>query len=69
MTSDIQNNQHRPIGIFDSSIGAPTVATSLKAAPPQADTLPIRDTPRLQSGVTYHATLHQSASDHPKLLL
>ena len=58
MTSDIQNNQHLPIGIFDSGIGGLTVAKAVKAALPKEDILYFGDTARVPYGVKSEETVH-----------
>ena len=69
MTSDIQNNQHRPIGIFDSGIGGLTVAKAVKAALPKEDILYFGDTARVPYGVKSEETVRAYALEITQFLM
>ncbi len=69
MTSDIQNNQHRPIGIFDSGIGGLTVAKAVKAALPNEDILYFGDTARVPYGVKSEETVRAYALEITQFLM
>ena len=69
MTSDIQNNKHRPIGIFDSGIGGLTVAKAVKAALPKEDILYFGDTARVPYGVKSEETVRAYALEITQFLM
>ena len=69
MTNDIQNNQHRPIGIFDSGIGGLTVAKAVKAALPKEDILYFGDTARVPYGVKSEETVRAYALEITQFLM
>ena len=69
MTSDIQNNQHLPIGIFDSGIGGLTVAKAVKAALPKEDILYFGDTARVPYGVKSEETVRAYALEITQFLM
>tara|TARA_Y200000002_G_C22678033_1_gene662891 strand:- start:2221 stop:3060 length:840 start_codon:yes stop_codon:yes gene_type:complete len=69
LTSDIQNNQHRPIGIFDSGIGGLTVAKAVKAALPNEDILYFGDTARVPYGVKSEETVRAYALEITQFLM
>ena len=69
MTSDIQNNQHQPIGIFDSGIGGLTVAKAVKAALPKEDILYFGDTARVPYGVKSEETVRAYALEITQFLM
>jgi glutamate racemase len=69
LTSDIQNNQHLPIGIFDSGIGGLTVAKAVKAALPKEDILYFGDTARVPYGVKSEETVRAYALEITQFLM
>jgi glutamate racemase len=69
LTSEIQNNQHRPIGIFDSGIGGLTVAKAVKAALPNEDIVYFGDTARVPYGVKSEETVRAYALEITQFLM
>ena len=69
MTSEIQHNQHRPIGIFDSGIGGLTVAKAVKTALPNEDIVYFGDTARVPYGVKSEETVRAYALEITQFLM
>ena len=69
MRSEIQHNQHRPIGIFDSGIGGLTVAKAVKAALPNEDIVYFGDTARVPYGVKSEETVRAYALEITQFLM
>lgn len=69
MRSEIQHNQHRPIGIFDSGIGGLTVAKAVKTALPNEDIVYFGDTARVPYGVKSEETVRAYALEITQFLM
>jgi len=69
LRSEIQHNQHRPIGIFDSGIGGLTVAKAVKTALPNEDIVYFGDTARVPYGVKSEETVRAYALEITQFLM